>query len=232
MLFLLENIGRELVGHMVSRVDDFQLAVARGNEQVGAALAAECNLEWEATPYTYCGCEHYLQDNVARITQREYTQRPMEVMDVPVGRTDDVVTYEERVANQSAVGGVSWLSAHTQPDLASRTAFCQKRHKYKSMSELRMMAHAITHAKGRFEVGLTVPAMYFDDSAILAFHDASFANVTDDGVVWPDKALVTDEQLANKWIFSQVGYVVMIAQKMSWLASRAKPVLWNGKATL
>ena len=76
-----------------------------------------------------------------------------------------------------------------------------------------MTAKAIEDAKDSSEVGLAVPAMDFDGSVIMVFHDAAFANVTDDGMVWLDKALFTDEQLANKEVFSQVCYVVMVAER-------------------
>ena len=108
---------------MVSHVADLQLVLAPGFEHVEAALTTEFGLEWELALYMYCGCEHYLQGDAARITQREFIQRRMELIDVARGRQDGLPTYEERVDNQSAVGSLSWLSAQTRPDLSHPNRF-------------------------------------------------------------------------------------------------------------
>jgi hypothetical protein len=210
-LFLLRDSQGELIALLATHVDDLKLACRKNYLEVKYRIQERFPIgDWEQLPYTYTGSQYIREDNGDLIVSQEaYVDQRLEPFKVTRGRYDeDKAEWEETADNQSAIGGVSWLSSQTRPDLACGCSFAQKKQKAPTVRDLKATSKLLREAQNYKDTSIRIQALNPDDLCLVVYHDAAWANTTtQEEVEEPNQ-----EMIDNKEVYSQIGYLIFLCE--------------------
>ena len=159
------------------------------------------------------------------ITQKHYT----------AGRVDKVTAkalpdaqqavnrFEE---NRTSIGSLSWLAKQTRPDLQFCVSQAQKRQNNPSQDDIKKTNKAVDAALA-FQTRDCFEVCGGEEIALVTFHDAAWANVSEEGSE-NDLQWLGDHQLR-----SQLGSLVLVTSKQAFIEGKSdfSIIDWKSKGS-
>ena len=167
------------IGYLGTHVDDI-LVIASGRistiiqESLSKTFAID---KWEEGTFDYVGSEISCKKDEVTVTQTKYVESRLFLLDIPRHLQDEDLAGEELKAdNQSLIGGLSWLSAQTRPDLTCSVSLAQQLQKSPTIADARFTNQVSQRATLYKDRGLCFKPIERKYFGILVYHDAAWAN--------------------------------------------------------
>jgi hypothetical protein len=222
-LFLLRDSRGQLVATLCTHVDDLKYGGNKNYDHVARKIRDTFPIgDWEHLPYTYTGSQYRRDGEDIMLGQETYVDGRLEDMPVKRGKDDEEACNDEEMQdNMSAIGGISWLAGQSRPDLACGCSFAQKKQKSPTGKDLKHTAKLIKNAKKYKDTEIRISKLDVSNLCLVAFHDAAWANTTTGEHV--DEP--SDGQIADKEVYSQLGYLIYLCDKAVLTGQAAKGIL-------
>ena len=165
--------------YLAVHVDDLLTVGPRGiSKSLRAALDKELPIdEWEIDDFDYIGSHITLNDEGAMITQSNYAATRLFKIDVDKDDAEDKpASFEQRIDNQSLIGGLSWLAGQTRPDLQSAVSLAQQAQKTPTVGDIRFTNSIAKKALDFRDKGIHLRPIQLEKLEVIVYHDAAWAN--------------------------------------------------------
>ncbi|CAK9068694.1 Copia protein [Durusdinium trenchii] len=170
--------------------------------------------------------EHaHLYGNVT-LSQEHYVNTRLQTVDIPKkALLEDQADEVAKMDNQSTIGALSWLASQTRPDIQVPdiqvgVLMAQRKQKSPTYEDIKATNHVVRMAQKEKNEKLVYNKLgNWNDLAIIMYHDAAWANVTN------EYDHVDYVETKDAGIYSQLGYVVVIAHRDALLGKPGAPLL-------
>ena len=226
---------KEPRAYLAAHVDDLLTVGPRGLSRcLRTALDKELPVdEWEVDDFDYIGSHITLGEEGVVITQSNYAATRLFTIDVDKDDAEDKpASFEQRIDNQSLIGGLSWLAGQTRPDLQSSVSLAQQAQKTPTIGDIRFTNSIAKKALDYQHKGIHLKPIQLNDLEILVYHDAAWANALPHDLAGEEDFCLTPEdhekgymtqmpesfqvrkaKRANTKVASQYGLLVLFTEK-------------------
>ncbi|CAE7765879.1 RE2 [Symbiodinium sp. CCMP2592] len=133
--------------------------------------------EWETGSFEYVGSYIDIKPHEIKISQSSYVKTRL--FEIEVGRDQkdwEAASDAQRHDNMSLVGGLSWLSSQTRPDLQVGVSLSQQCQKTPTIGDIRFSNMMARRACDHMDEGILIRPVPLDQAVLLCYHDAGWAN--------------------------------------------------------
>ena len=148
------------------------------------------------------------------LSQEHYVNTRLQTVDIPKkALLEDQADEVAKMDNQSTIGALSWLASQTRPDIQVPdiqvgVLMAQRKQKSPTYEDIKATNHVVRMAQKEKNEKLVYNKLgNWNDLAIIMYHDAAWANVTN------EYDHVDYVETKDAGIYSQLGYVVVIAHR-------------------
>ena len=208
-MFMWYNDKNEVIGHLVSHVDDFVYGgTEKWQEDVIENLKRKFSISAECHgTFKYLGLNIKQSDSGIDIDQSDYVER---LQEIPITNerklnVDEILTSNERSEMRAASGKMLWITNQTRPDMAYETCMASNLGKSPTVRKILETNKAIRKMKNSNNICVRFPNVgKMMDTDIVVFCDATHASLPDGS--------------------SQGAFIVFVRGK-----DKVVPILWQSK---
>eukprot|EP00435_Cladocopium_sp_Y103_P041079 s1210_g11.t1 len=172
----------KLVAVMGVHVDDTALG---GDESNPLFLKALHDLKerfpyrkWRIGTGEFCGAWYSQADNMSIHMSMETFASNIRPVNIPKGVDSDSPLNPAQVKVLKAVNGsMNWLASQSRPDLSVQVSLSQQSFPCPKIKDLRMINHAVRHAKQESDLGITFQPIDPQKLTLVCHSDSAWANV-------------------------------------------------------
>ena len=188
--------GQGSCGILIAHVDDFLYG---GNEHFLGSILPQIRkifiigLE-ERQNMKYLGLYVNQTESFISLSNDDYSESIQEI-DTTTAGTDKsrLLTKEESDNMRTVIGQINWVTNQTRPDVSFNNCIIANSTKHSTVSDLHQVNKAVRKVRSH-KVSLTFPSnLDLDSCHLVAFCDASFANLPDRGSQGGHIIFVTDQ---------------------------------------
>ena len=229
-LFLVINKDNQLFGLLATHADDILVSaptpVRKALEQALSGVFPIDAWEEASTGLEYCGVTVKQEKNQVTLSQEHYVNTRLQTVDIPKGvLPEDPADEVAKMDNQSTIGALSWLASQTRPDIQVGVSMAQRKQKSPTYEDIKATNHVVRMAQKEKEEKLVYDKLgNWNDLVIIVYHDAAWANVTN------EYDHQDYDETKDTGIYSQMGYVVVIAHKEVLLGKPGKGIVATWKS--
>jgi hypothetical protein len=220
--------GGNVRGILLTHVDDIMLMTEKDLvEPIQKALQEKFPVEeWVADEFEYVGCEYKCTPTEIHITQKHYTAGRVDKVTAKA-LPDGSTSREQIEENRTSIGSLSWLAKQTRPDLQFCVSQAQKRQNNPSQDDIKKTNKAVDAALAFQDKGIVLRYVAEKEIAFVTFHDAAWANVSEEGSE-NDLQWLGDHQLR-----SQLGSLVLVTSKQAFIEGKSdfSIIDWKSKGS-
>ena len=183
-MFMWYNKDDELVGHLVTHVDDFiYVGDTQWNKNVMDKIKDKFNIssEFEGS-FKYIGLNVVQSNEMISIDQMHYIEN---INEIDLGRERkklirDILTPEERSKLKSLSGKMLWVTSQTRPDIAFATCMMCNAGPEATVNDILEANKAVRKMKNSNDVKINYRKLgNMKDVKLIVYADASHANLND-----------------------------------------------------
>ncbi|CAK9111736.1 Copia protein [Durusdinium trenchii] len=229
-LFLVINKDNQLFGLLATHADDILVSaptpVRKALEQALSGVFPIDAWEEASTGLEYCGVTVKQEKNQVTLSQEHYVNTRLQTVDIPKGvLPEDPADEVAKMDNQPTIGALSWLASQTRPDIQVGVSMAQRKQKSPTYEDIKATNHVVRMAQKEKEEKLVYDKLgNWNDLVIIVYHDAAWANVTN------EYDHQDYDETKDTGIYSQMGYVVVIAHKEVLLGKPGKGIVATWKS--
>ena len=174
----------EIVGHLVSHVDDFNYAgTDEWLKEVMHKVKNKFNISSESdSSFTYLGLNVNQDQNAISIDQMHYIEK---LQEIPMSserrkQNDEILSKEEKSQLRSLSGQMLWVTSQTRPDSAFETCMMSNPGKSPTIKLIKEANKAVRKMRNSNDVKIKFPSLgVFKNMEVIVHGDASYASLTD-----------------------------------------------------
>ncbi|CAE7717731.1 RE2 [Symbiodinium sp. CCMP2592] len=189
--------------YLAVHVDDLLTVGPKGlSKALRAALDSELPIdEWEIDNFDYIGSRITVDDEGVKISQSHYAPTRLFHIEVDKSDPDDKpASFEQKVDNQSLIGGLSWLAGQTRPDIQSAVSLAQQAQKTPTVGDIRFTNGIAKKAIDFQDKGIQLRPLDLSKLEILVYHDAAWANALPIDLAGEDEFALSKEDHENGYM--------------------------------
>ena len=223
-VFLYHNNDNELLGLLLSHVDDFLWSGSLCFiTKVISPLKSTFKISSESSScFKYIGIDlNQLKDGIC-LNQLTYIEelKEIEVQESHLGQPELPLNKEEKTKLRSLIGQLTWISTQSRPDIAFGVSILASNFKDAKVNDLMRANKIIKYLKMK-KIEMYFPKLNLENLKVRCFADASYGNLVDGGSqMGMFIELVSDENSSSPIIWhskriSRVVRSVMAAETLS-----------------
>ena len=134
--------------------------------------------KWRVNTGEFCGAWYTQQPDKSIVMTMQGFAENIRPVNVPKGAPIDAHLTPSQIKVLRAVNGsMNWLASQSRPDLSVQTSFSQQSFPQPSIKDLRMINHAVRHAKQESSLGVTFKSISPEELTVICHSDSAFANL-------------------------------------------------------
>ncbi|CAE7216898.1 RE2 [Symbiodinium sp. CCMP2592] len=135
--------------------------------------------EWESGSFEYVGSYIDIKEDMIMVSQASYTTTRLFEVEVHKEQSDeDPATEIQKHDNMSLIGALSWLASQSRPDLQVGVSMCQQRQREPLVADIKFTNLMAQRAYEHQKEGVRIFPIDLNRATLLCFHDAGWANAS------------------------------------------------------
>ena len=178
--FYYQHDGNNLVGMVITHVDDFSIAgtkkfVDNLIEKVQGALTVS---KIEKDGFRFTGIDIQKTEDQIIISMEDYANSIEKIQDIRKAKPDDPLTKQEMKVYRKYAGKISWLAANTRPELSITALLMSMKNNEAKIRDLKRINHVVQRIHSKPNRVVFTKVGNKEDLVVFGLGDASYR--TDD----------------------------------------------------
>lgn len=167
--------GNNLVGMVITHVDDFSIAGTKifANNIIKKVKSVLTVSKVEKNKFRFTGIDIHKSENEIVISMEDYAKSIEEIQDIRKASPDDLLTKQEMKVYRKYAGKIGWLAANTRPDL-SITALLMPMKNNDAKIDLKRVNHVVRRVHSKPNKVMFSRVGNKDDFVVFGLGDASY----------------------------------------------------------